>query len=156
VYRNADYIDGEGKIIGWFPAAETDYQRLRRGYVHIPQQAAFFRTSIWRMVGPLDPSFYFAMDYDLWVRIANVSLIRYHPRKWAAFRLHGDAKSLASADRCWPEMLKVHQRMGGSFFSILYCKYILRRILEPILPLRLRARLWMQNWALNRNRRLHP
>lgn len=151
VYGNADYIDGEGKIIGWFPAAETDYRRLRRGYVHIPQQAAFFRASIWRMVGPLDPSFYFAMDYDLWVRIASVAPIRYHPRTWAAFRLHGDAKSLASADRCWPEMMKVHRRMGGSIFSVIYFKYILRRILEPILPLRLHARLWLQNWALMRN-----
>lgn len=151
VYGNADYIDGEGNIIGWFPAAETDYKRLRRGYVHIPQQAAFFRASVWRMVGPLDPSFYFAMDYDLWVRIASVSAIRYQPRTWAAFRLHGDAKSLASADRCWPEMMKVHWRMGGSKFSVIYFKYILRRILEPVLPLRLHARLWLQNWALNRN-----
>jgi len=151
VYGNADYIDGEGNIIGWFPAAETDYKRLRRGYVHIPQQAAFFRASVWRMVGPLDPSFYFAMDYDLWVRIASVSAIRYQPRTWAAFRLHGDAKSLASADRCWPEMMKVHWRMGGSKFSVFYFKYILRRILEPVLPLRLHARLWLQNWALNRN-----
>jgi glycosyltransferase involved in cell wall biosynthesis len=151
VYGNADYIDGEGNIIGWFPAAETDYKRLRRGYVHIPQQAAFFRASVWRMVGPLDPSFYFAMDYDLWVRIASVSAIRYQPRTWAAFRLHGDAKSLASADRCWPEMMKVHWRMGGSKFSVIYFKYILRRILEPVLPLRLHARLWLQNWALMRS-----
>ena len=151
VYGDADYIDEKGEIIGWFPAAETDYKRLRRGYVHIPQQAAFFRASVWRMVGPLDPSFYFAMDYDLWVRIAAVAPIRYHPHTWAAFRLHGDAKSLASADRCWPEMIKVHERLGGSKLSVIYFKYILRRILEPILPLRLHARLWLQNWALMRN-----
>ncbi len=151
VYGDADYIDENGEIIGWFPSAETDYKRLRRGYVHIPQQAAFFRASVWRMVGPLDPSFYFAMDYDLWVRIASVSPIRYHPRKWAAFRLHGDAKSLASADRCWPEMIKVHRRFGGGYLSVIYFKYLLRRILEPILPLRLRVRLWMQSWALDRN-----
>lgn len=150
VYGDADYIDENGEVIGWFPATETNYKRLRRGYVHIPQQSAFFRSSIWRMVGPLDPSFYFAMDYDLWVRIASISPIRYHPRKWAAFRLHGDAKSLASADRCWPEMIKVHRRLGGGILSVIYFKYLLRRILEPILPLRLRVRLWMQSWALDR------
>ena len=155
VYGDADYIDEHGNVIGWFPAAETDYKRLRRGYVHIPQQAAFFRASVWRLVGPLDPSFYFAMDYDLWVRIASVSPIRYHPRKWAAFRLHGDAKSLASADRCWPEMIKVHRRFGGSVFSVIYLKYLLRRILEPILPLKLRVRLWRQSWALKRHGRRH-
>ncbi len=151
VYGDTDYIDETGQVIGWFPAAETDYKRLRRGYVHIPQQAAFFRKSVWRTVGPLDPTFYFAMDYDLWVRIASVAPIRYHPRTWAAFRLHGDAKSLAAADRCWPEMIRVHRRFGGSRLSVIYMKYLLRRILEPILPLRLHARLWLQSWALRRN-----
>ena len=148
VYGDADYIDEEGQVIGWFPAARTDYHRLRRGYVHIPQQATFFRARLWRMVGPLDPTFYFAMDYDLWIRIAALTPVRYHPRTWAAFRLHGDAKSLVAAERCWPEMIKVHRRLGGSLISIIYAKYFLRRILEPFLPLRLHARLWLQQWAM--------
>lgn len=41
VYGDAHFIDDEGKRIGKFPAAQTDYARLRAGYVHIPQQAAF-------------------------------------------------------------------------------------------------------------------
>ena len=51
---------------------------LRQGYVHIPQQAAFFRADLWRQVGPLDPSLYFAMDYDLWLadRAADAGTIR--------------------------------------------------------------------------------
>ena len=72
VYGDANYINEDGRIIGRFPAAQTDLIGLRRGYVHIPQQAAFFRADLWRAVGPLDPSFYFAMDYDLWVRLAGV------------------------------------------------------------------------------------
>jgi len=148
VYGNADYVDDAGQVIGWFPAAQTDYKRLRRGYVHIPQQAMFFRSRLWRMVGPLDPTFYFAMDYDLWVRIAAVTPIHYHPYTWAAFRLHGDAKSLKAAERCWPEMIRVHQRLGGSKFSIIYAKFLLRRLLEPLLPVRLHARLWLQQWAM--------
>lgn len=153
VYGDADYIDDTGQVIGRFPAARTDYKRLRGGYVHIPQQTAFFRARLWQMVGPLDPSFYFAMDYDLWVRIAAISPIRYHPRTWAAFRLHGDAKSLAEADRCWPEMIRVHQRLGGGKFSVITAKYLLRRLLEPVLPMRLHARLWIQRWAMGREAR---
>ena len=142
VYGDADYIDADGKIIGKFPAAQTDYRRLRQGYVHIPQQSAFFRADLWLQVGPLDPSFQFAMDYDLWVRIASIATIAYIPRTWAEFRLHGDAKTLAEADRCWPEMIRVHKRLGGSRLSVIYAKYIVRQLLEPVLPLRLRARLW--------------
>lgn len=150
VYGDADYIDDTGEVIGHFPAAQTDYKRLRRGYVHIPQQASFFRARLWQMVGPLDPSFYFALDYDLWVRIAALAPIRYTPRTWAAFRLHRDAKSLAEADRCWPEMIRVHERLGGGRLSVIYAKYLLRRLLEPVMPLRLYTRLWFQQWAMGR------
>jgi glycosyltransferase involved in cell wall biosynthesis len=150
VYGDANYIDEKGEVLGKFPAAQTDYRRLRSGYVHIPQQAAFFRARLWRMVGPLDPSFYFAMDYDLWVRIAALSPIHYHPRLWAAFRLHGDTKTIATADRCWPEMMRVHRRLGGGNLSVIFVKYLLRRLLEPLLPFRLHARLWLQQWAMGR------
>ncbi len=151
VYGDADFIDESGEVIGRFPAAQTDYKRLRRGYVHIPQQAAFFRAELWEQVGPLDPAFQFAMDYDLWVRIAARTRISYHKRNWAAFRLHGEAKTLSSAEQCWPEMIRVHRRLGGGVFSVIYAKYIIRRILEPILPYRLRARLWLQQWAMGRS-----
>jgi glycosyltransferase involved in cell wall biosynthesis len=150
VYGDADFINDQGSWIGKFPAAATDYRRLRQGYVHIPQQSTFFRSRMWKLVGPLDASFYFAMDYDLWVRLAALSPIRYFQRTWAAFRLHGEAKSMASADRCWPEMIRVHERLGGSRFSVIYAKFLIRRILEPILPYRLYARLWLQRWAMGR------
>ena len=147
VYGDADYVDEEGKSIGRFPAAQTDYRKLRRGYVHIPQQASFFRAELWHRVGPLDPSFYFAMDYDLWVRIAALSRLRYVSGVWAGFRLHSDSKTLNSDARCWPEMIRVHRRLGGSWLSIIYMKYLLRRLLQPILPMRLAAKLWWQAWA---------
>ena len=149
VYGDADYIDESGVEIGRFPAAQTDHKRLRRGYVHIPQQAAFFRAGLWREVGPLDPSFQFAMDYDLWVRISASAPIRYVRRPWAAFRLHNRAKTRAAIELCWPEMIRVHRRLGGSNFSMIYAKYLLRWFLEPVLPFRLRARLWLHRWRLN-------
>jgi len=149
VYGDADFVDKQGTVIGKFPAAQTDYGRLRRGYVHIPQQAAFFRSDIWRQVGPLDSSFQFAMDYDLWVRISALAPLHYIRRTWAAFRLHDQAKTRAAIELCWPEMIRVHRRLGGSNFSIIYAKYLLRRLLEPILPLRLRARLWLQQSGLD-------
>ena len=141
VYGNANFIDGDGRVIGRFPAAQTDYRRLRRGYVHIPQQASFWRADLWKKVGPLDPSFYFAMDYDLWVRLARLAPLEYVPQVWANFRLHSAGKTVAADDRCWPEMLKVHYRDGGSWFSILQAKYYLRKALGPIWRLRMQARL---------------
>ncbi|HZD55354.1 MAG TPA: hypothetical protein VE136_01420 [Anaerolineales bacterium] len=139
-------VDEEGRIIGQFPARQTDYQRLRRGYVHIPQQTAFFRSALWRQVGPLDPSFYFAMDYDLWVRLAKIAPLRYHPRTWANFRLHGGAKSLVADERCWPEMVRVHRREGGSWFSWLVFKATVRPYIYAWLPWRFRT--WLRGLLL--------
>jgi glycosyltransferase involved in cell wall biosynthesis len=146
VYGDANLVDGSGQVIGRFPARQTDYRRLRHGYVHIPQQAAFFRASLWRQVGPLDPTFFFAMDYDLWVRLAKISQLRYVPRLWANFRLHSQGKTAVSDDRCWPEMLRVHYREGGSPFSQLVFKAKLRPLVYAWLPLRLRLgiRRWLR------------
>jgi len=138
VYGDTHYIDEHSIVIGCFPAAQTDLARLRRGYVHIPQQASFFRKSIWDQISPLDPEFFFAMDYDLWVRIAQLSEIRYLPRLWANFRLHRGAKTVDADDRCWPEMLKVHYRDGGSWFSQIVLKYFIRKLAAPIIRWRRR------------------
>jgi len=141
VYGNANFIDDAGHVTGRFPAAQTDYTRLRRGYVHIPQQAAFFRADLWRQVGPLDPSFFFAMDYDLWVRLARLAPLVYVPQTWANFRLHLAGKTFSADDRCWPEMLRVHRRDGGSWFSIINAKYFLRRLVGPLWRLRLKLKM---------------
>jgi glycosyltransferase involved in cell wall biosynthesis len=145
VYADCNFIDEQGHVIGKFGAAQTDYERLRRGFVHIPQQTMFFRTGLWHAVGPLDPSFYFAMDYDLWVRIAVRSEIKYLQGKtWANFRIHTSGKTIVADDRCWPEMLRVHYRDGGGFFSVLVAKYYIRKLVAPFLNWRRRKRLGLQ------------
>jgi glycosyltransferase involved in cell wall biosynthesis len=142
VYGDVNLVDEVEVILGRFPARQTDYQRLLRGSVHIPQQAAFFRAELWRQVGPLDPSFYFAMDYDLWVRLAKISRLCYYPRLWANFRLHGGGKTLLDDNRCYPEMLRVHQREGGAWFSWLRIKAFIRPLVYTWLPMRFR--LWLR------------
>jgi glycosyltransferase involved in cell wall biosynthesis len=138
VYGDANFIDASGKIIGRFNAQQTSLKRLQRGGVYIPQQAAFWRADLWREVGPLDPSFFFAMDYDLWVRLARATAIRYTPHLWANFRLHGDAKTIAADERCWPEMLRVHHRDGGGYLAWIYVRYFTRRLLSPLINWRRR------------------
>ena len=133
VYGDANFINDHEQLVGMFPARQTDLTHLQRGYVHIPQQATFFRANLWQQVGLLDPSFYFAMDYDLWVRLARVSELRYVPRTWANFRLHSQAKTIRADERCWPEMLRVHYRDGGSWFAPIVFKYWLRRLAAPII-----------------------
>ena len=130
VYADCDFIDEAGNVIGKFNSKQTNYQLLRQGYVHIPQQTMFFRAKYWR---PLDPSFYFAMDYDLWTRIAARAPLQYIQGKiWANFRIHTSSKTNVNDERGWQEMLRVHYRDGGSFFSVIVAKYYLRKIIGPL------------------------
>jgi len=144
VYGDANLIDDEGNVIGKFPAKQTDHRRLMRGYVHVPQQATFFRAELWRKVGPLDPTFFFAMDYDLWVRLSQYAPLKYYPRLWANFRLHGGAKSIEADDRCWPEMVRVHRREGGSRISWLSIKACIRPLIYGWMPMKMR--LWIRQY----------
>lgn len=141
VYADCNFIDENDEIIGKFKSAQTDYRRLREGYVHIPQQTMFFRAKYWRELGPLDPAFYFAMDYDLWTRIAARAPIQYlSGRVWSNFRIHTASKTNLADVRGWDEMLRVHYRDGGVFFSLIVAKYYLRKIIGP---------LW--KWRIKRN-----
>ena len=132
VYGDCNFINEDGNVIGKFGSAQTNYDLLRQGYVHIPQQTMFFRAEFWKQVGPLDPSFYFAMDYDLWTRLAARTELKYVPQTWANFRLHTSGKTIAADDRCWPEMIRVHYRDGGSFFSMIVAKYYIRKLIAPL------------------------
>jgi glycosyltransferase involved in cell wall biosynthesis len=143
VYGDCNFINQYGNIIGRFGAAQTNYRLIRQGYVHIPQQTMFFRADLWKQVGPLDPSFYFAMDYDLWTRISARSEIKYVPQTWANFRLHTSGKTIMADDRCWPEMVRVHYRDGGSFFAPIVAKYYIRKLIAPF-------------WNWRRRRMLKP
>jgi hypothetical protein len=131
LYGDCNFIDADDNIIGRFNAKLTDYPKLRRGFVHVPQQAAFWRANLWQQVGPLDDGIYFAMDYDLWLRLAKVSQVVYMPKLWANFRLHGDAKTIAEDDRCWPDMVRIHYRDGGKWWEPIVWKYYIRKLAGP-------------------------
>ena len=141
VYADANLVDEEGRIIGRFPSRQTNLKMMLRGSVHIPQQTAFFLARAWKQVAPLDPSFHFAMDYDLWVRLAKTAPLIYTPGLWANFRLHGAGKSVTMDDRCYPEMIRVYRRERGNGISLLSIRWFLRRTFYAWLPLRLRVRL---------------
>ncbi len=142
VYGDADLVDEQGKVLGPFPARQTSLRRMLRGSVHIPQQASFFRGELWPKVGPLDPEFYFAMDYDLWLRLAKHGSLLYTAQRWANFRLHQAGKTQVSDDRCYPEMIRAARRLTGHTPLALTIRWAARRLLYAWLPQRLR--LWLR------------
>lgn len=107
VYGDAEFIRPDGSYL--CPCANTEpfsRHRLLHYSDYIVQPAAFFRRSAYESVGGLDPSLHFAMDYDLWLKLAATFDFAYQPQCWAQYRWLGENKSAVGS---WKRIEEVHQ-----------------------------------------------
>lgn len=94
VYSHRLIIDSEDKEIGRWFLPRHDAKALRYAD-YIPQETMFWRRSVWEAIGGrIDPSFHFAMDWDLLLRFQEqgAEIIRL-PLFLAAFRVHPNSKT---------------------------------------------------------------
>jgi glycosyltransferase involved in cell wall biosynthesis len=110
-------IDESGATIRDVEVVPFTLRDLLDRYNPVAQPAAFFTRAAFEAVGGLDPRLHYAMDYDLWVKIAARFEVRTIPDRLAAFRFHDEAKTAAHADAFWPEVRRVSRAHGGRFFS---------------------------------------
>ena len=113
VYGNADFIDAGDCFIA--PCAHIEpfsRHRLLHYSDYIVQPAAFFRRIAFEAAGGLDCSLRWAMDYDLWLKLAAKTRFHYLPRLLAHYRWLGESKtSLGGAARL-EEVRSVVRRHG--------------------------------------------
>lgn len=95
VYGHRIVVDSDSREINrWFlPPHDDDILRLND---FVPQETLFWRRRIWDRAGGIDPSFQFAMDWDLLLRFqaAGARIVRL-PAFLACFRVHSEQKSSA-------------------------------------------------------------
>lgn len=92
IYGHRGIIDEHDTVNGhWILPRHSNV--LMRRWDLIPQESCFWRRSLFEREGNIDPSFRFAMDYDLFVRYMRGGRVRRVPRFLAAFRIHGDSKT---------------------------------------------------------------
>ena len=95
IYGDADYITPDGQPLA--PCTHIEPYNKHRLFHYsdfIVQPATFFRRSAFEAVGGIDESIHWAMDYDLWLRIAAKDFkIAYLPRPLAHFRWLKDNKT---------------------------------------------------------------
>ena len=115
VYGQADFIDAEGRIIGPCTVVEP-YSRQRLFYYgdYIIQPAAFFNRRAYAAAGGLDRSLHWAMDWDLWLRLARHHEVLYLDRKLASYRWLGSNKTAAGGFDRLQEVEAVARRHGCS------------------------------------------
>lgn len=92
IYGHRCIIDAAGQVTGhWILPRHSHF--LMRRWDLIPQESCFWRRSLFEAHGNVDPSFRFAMDYDLLVRYMTTGRFRRVNRFLAAFRVHDKAKT---------------------------------------------------------------
>ncbi|MBI2497632.1 MAG: hypothetical protein HYV75_06875 [Opitutae bacterium] len=96
LYGHRILVDEKSHEIGrWFlPRHDDEILRLND---FVPQETLFWRRRIWDKVGGLDPSFKFALDWDLLLRFqaAGAKIVRV-PYFLACFRIHAAQKTSAA------------------------------------------------------------
>jgi glycosyltransferase involved in cell wall biosynthesis len=92
IYSHRCVVDETGRVAGhWILPRHSSF--LMRRWDLIPQETAFWRRSLWQRAGNVDPSYRFAMDYDLFVRFMAHGRVARVDRFLAAFRVHAQAKT---------------------------------------------------------------
>jgi len=78
---------------------DFDYSIALYSYLMIPQPSAFWCRDIYVNSGGVDRSLFYAMDYDLFLRMAKIGRIGHLREPLSLFRLHSSSKSVASMNR---------------------------------------------------------
>jgi glycosyltransferase involved in cell wall biosynthesis len=92
IYGHRAVMDEEGRVIGhWILPRHSSH--LMRRWDLIPQETCFWRRSLFERAGNVDPSYRFAMDYELFVRFMARGRMNRVDRFLAAFRVHTASKT---------------------------------------------------------------
>lgn len=109
IYGACHLVDEEGRHVGLMGSPEFDLTHLLMDS-YVPQQATFFRRSVLDKVGLLHEDFHYAMDYDLWLRIASRFSVCKASQIWANYRICEGTKSFGEPAAFWPEIVEALER----------------------------------------------
>jgi glycosyltransferase involved in cell wall biosynthesis len=107
-------IDEGGAITGRIdPPPDGSFEGLLGFPRNLAQPATFFTADAYRRTAGLDPHLHYAMDVDLWLKLAGLGPFVLLPDKvLARFRIHGSAKSSRAATAMIREDIRVRRRHG--------------------------------------------
>ncbi|MGK2907695.1 MAG: glycosyltransferase family 2 protein [Desulfuromonadales bacterium] len=113
IYGNADFVDVNGRTLG--PCTVVEPHSLHR-LVHygdyIIQPAAFFSSKAYKAVGGLNKTLNWAMDWDLWIRLAQRYDVVYIETSLASYRWLGSNKTAGGGFERLREVEMVARRYG--------------------------------------------
>lgn len=118
----------DGQLSGPYPMPPFSYRRLASGRAAIPHPAVFVRRSAFQQAGMFDEGLRYAMDIDLWLRLAAVATPAMLARPLAVFRDHAGSVSSSNRIAARREEFMVRRRyvwrapLAFAIYSLRYLK----------------------------------
>ena len=112
IYGEAYHVDVTGKIIDRYPTQPFDLETLNN-QCYVCQPAAFLLREAYANAGMIDVNMHYALDYDLWIRVAKRYGVRKVDEYYATSRMHMDNKTLSSRRKVYQEIISTVRREYG-------------------------------------------
>lgn len=127
VYSNGPLLDDSGAVTGPFPWIEPfDLWRLVNFSDFILQPSALFRREAYERIGGLDRGLHFAMDWDLWIRLAGTADVVYLDQvEMGCSRVWNDTKTATGGWRRIAELARLAKRHTGRYDTPAVKRYAL-------------------------------
>ena len=121
VYGRAGMIDGQGKPHSSFIVNYKSWRGRKFSLLKlltenfIPQMAVFWNRAMWERAGGLDINRHLEMDYDLWLRFAQVAEPLVLKDILADFRVHVEAKGSRHTESQLSAAFETARKHGAGF-----------------------------------------
>lgn len=112
LYGNIYIVNSLDTVLRRRVAIPVDFYDLYYGNYVLPQEATFFSRRLYNASGGINPLYHYALDYDLWLRMALLSSPRWVNEPLSCFRFHKGQKS-RDKNRLIQESRKIRQRLNN-------------------------------------------
>ena len=120
-------IDEGGATIRDIAPVAYDHDAELNDRNAVCQPGALFTREAFEAVGGLDPSYHYAMDYELWLKLGARFPVTHVDAVLGAYRLHPASKTVAETSGFWAETVRASRAHGGRRFSRIYVDWYLPR-----------------------------
>jgi len=112
VYGHTAFLTEDGQFSRYFNEIRPFSSHWLRNFgLFIAQPSAFFRRAVYVNVGGLDPGLHYAMDWDLWCKMARSGhTFRLVDEVWSGTRMYRGTKTSIGGLRRMREIIRVNRR----------------------------------------------
>ncbi|MBI2685132.1 MAG: glycosyltransferase [Acidobacteria bacterium] len=112
IYGEAYHVDVNGEILDRYPTQPFDFQSLNN-QCYVCQPAAFLLHEAYANAGMMNVNMHYALDYELWIRVARQYGVKKIDEYLATSRMHKDNKTLSSRRKVYQEIISAVKAQYG-------------------------------------------